>query len=240
MGTPLREASPAAGHPLVVYLPPGSWALSRRARNRAAHAAHGNGPKGKARDPPNPAAPAVLCLRQEDWPVPIRDGAWPGGADGVLFLGDSLPTAEQLAALAQSPHRIFLVSLQRPPSVPAAASLTSVPPPSSQSPSAPVPTPAPRPLNLPLQGARLLVRKAYAFCSPAAASVPLTGDPPVGSDHPMPDASANNPTLGRARDLLATADDAVLLALELEERCLPAACPKAALCAGWGPSGPHR
>ena len=62
------------------------------------------------------------------------------------------------------------------------------------------------------------MRKAYAFCSPAAASVPLTGDlPTAGPDHPMPDADSHT-ARARPRDLSAAAADAVPLALEFEER----------------------
>ena len=154
--------------------------------------------------------------------MPVQGAAWPGGFDGVLLLGDSLPSAEQLTALAQSPHRVFLVSLRRPPAPAAAGPTPSTPVPQQppSTPSAPVPIPTPRLLTLPLQGARLLVRKAYVFCSPAAVSVPLTGDPSTAeSDHPMPDApSATTPGWTGARDLSAATADAVLLALELEER----------------------
>ena len=210
------ELLPAALQPSSALVPPCDWAPSRRARNRATHAAHGNGPKGQGRPPaPAPAAPPALRLRPEDWPVPVRDPGWADAADGVLFLGNSPPTPEQLTALPQSPHQIFLVCLRRPPPAPAAPGPASASPPPAH--------PTPRQFSLPLQGARLLVRPAYAFCSPAAASTPLPGEPPTaGADHSMPDASsAATPSLARARDLSAAAADAVLLALELEERWAP-------------------
>ena len=63
------------------------------------------------------------------------------------------------------------------------------------------------------------MRKAYAFCSPAAALIPLPGEAPAsGSDDLMPDAPA---AAARPRALAAAAADATLLALELEERWAP-------------------
>ena len=142
---------------------------------------------------------APLRLRPQDWPVPVRGEDWLGITDGVFLFHNDQPPDQQLIDMRISTQRIFLVTLVRPtPHIQPASFPRDF-----------------REFQLPLQGDRLLIRKAYAFSSPAAALIPLPGDAiPTGQDHPMPDATSPS----RPRVLPAHTADAVLLALELEER----------------------
>ena len=188
---------PTAEPPGVVLLCSSSWALSRRASNRAAHSTHGNSaPKGR-KAPGAPTAPVPFSLRPADWPVPVRDPTWAGGADGVVFLGDLQPTLPLIEALSRPADRILLVTLRRPPATPLPNT-------------APL-TPEQVPLPL-LRGDRLLVRTSFVFRSPAAASLPLPGCPPPSD--------SSSPSTSQARTLTAP-PDTLLVSLELAERWAP-------------------
>ena len=115
------------------------WALSRRARNRAIHALHGNMPRGHqiekgAKKPLQPSSsskvvpPRQWALRPEDWPVPVRAPADLQSSSPGIALVSLAEVPALLQRLQGSTAPVAVVTLRSiPSSSPSAAQSFSVP-----------------------------------------------------------------------------------------------------------------